>query len=521
MSPPTRNRCRAASLLLALGVLLSACTVGPSRRPDLATSGEPPPAPTSVSSATPLGPGGKGQPAADLNWGPCYTEAPSTDSQQRKFTVECAELRVPQSYDQPKDSRLTLSVARARLSATPTDAAPLLLLGDDPGRSGPSQLMELASAWPESVLTSHQLVTMRLRGVESLSCFERRTRRELGAPVPNPRQTRQADQMILLSQAIAYDCQDNFGAQITEFNSTAAADDVDTLRASLKQEKLRLVGTGTGGTIAAVYAGRYPGRVERLVLDAPLDPAASLTDRAQQQAIALETALDDFAVSCQALEGGCPAGARPRQLVEDLAAKLGTSGDIAGSTVFNAGSLLLVLSRYLHQPDTYADLAGALAAGRQGRFDQLGTLAAAISTGPANQRLWESRLAFQCNDTAQRLSAATMKSAATELYAKAPLFGPFLIGQAGLCASWPTSLSALGRQNAIGAPPILVIGATADPAAPFAGVKSVVSQLASASLVTWESIQHGSLGVSDCATGAAASYLTGGTMPPAGILCPP
>ncbi|MET9229529.1 alpha/beta hydrolase [Lentzea sp. NPDC003310] len=45
--------------------------------------------------------------------------------------------------------------------------------------------------------------------------------------------------------------------------------DVDALRRHLGLERIRLLGHSAGGTLAVLYATRYPGRVEELVLVAP------------------------------------------------------------------------------------------------------------------------------------------------------------------------------------------------------------------------------------------------------------
>ena len=60
--PPARTRAARVVALVATVALLTACTIGPSQRPGLATSGTgPPPPPTTSSSGVPLGPGGPGR----------------------------------------------------------------------------------------------------------------------------------------------------------------------------------------------------------------------------------------------------------------------------------------------------------------------------------------------------------------------------------------------------------------------------------------------------------------------------
>ena len=64
-------------------------------------------------------------------------------------------------------------------------------------------------------------------------------------------------------------------SQVTDTAQIGLAHDVEDLerlRVELKLEKLKLVGDHWGGTIAAMYAARYPSRVERVVMLAPAMP---------------------------------------------------------------------------------------------------------------------------------------------------------------------------------------------------------------------------------------------------------
>jgi hypothetical protein len=138
-----------------------------------------------------------------------------------------------------------------------------------------------------------------------------------------------------------------------------------------------------------------------------------------------------------------------------------------------------------------------------------------------DRHLLESNIAYTCNDAGQRLSEASLAQNAAAAKKKAPVFGAFLIGQAGLCSDWPTAVLPLGRVTGAGAPPILVAGSNADPISPYSGVQSVVSQLSSAQLISWQSGAHGTFPASSCVGNAVQSYLIDGTEPAAGLLCPP
>ena len=74
--------------------------------------------------------------------------------------------------------------------------------------------------------------------------------------------------------------------------------------------------------------------------------------------------------------------------------------------------------------------------------------------------------------------------------------------------------------TADGAPPILVVGGTGDPATPYEWAQSVHRQLTSSVLVTRQGVGHGSYLVSACATAATDAYLIDLTVPADGTVCP-
>ena len=131
------------------------------------------------------------------------------------------------------------------------------------------------------------------------------------------------------------------------------------------------------------------------------------------------------------------------------------------------------------------------------------------------------RLVYQCNDTAQRLGGTALTTAATAARSAAPIFGPFMTGLVGVCASWPAPENALGAVTAAGAAPILIVASVDDPVSPFGEVRSLTAQMDSATLLTWQSGTHGGYPASKCVTAAADAYLLRGTVPAAGTLCPP
>ena len=82
----------------------------------------------------------------------------------------------------------------------------------------------------------------------------------------------------------------------------------------------------------------------------------------------------------------------------------------------------------------------------------------------------------------------------------------------------PAKGDKLGEVSATGAPPIVVVGTTGDPATPYAGAIAMVAHLAGSELLTFESTEHTAYGTqrSGCIDDAVDAYFVDGALPPVG-----
>ena len=513
---------RAMALVVTLS-LLTACTIGPSQRPGLATSGTgAPEPPTTSSSGVPLGPGGPGQQSDPIRWSACSDVDAVDPATGTKFTVECGSVVISRPSGDPFGDQV-VEVSRARAAGVPDDAPNLLVLSGEPGENGRDRVASVAGALSPAVGEKVAVITADLTGtgqsapVNCLSGSDSRAVVSLGA---DPTEPAAGSVLSDLSRSMTFECGDLAGAGLSLLNTTAAADDLDTVRAALGSPTLDVLGVGYGATLAAIYADRYPGRVGRMVLDAPTNPLDPMDTTAAAVARASEKALDAFAAACPTFAGGCPLGADPRDTITQLVAKLDASGSL-GSGRATGGTVLFALLMGLGYLAGWPELATALASAVKGDTAPVDDLLdRQLGLDGSTDRLGGS-IIYRCNDSALRISQAQLSEAVTAVKSDAPLFGPFAIGLVGFCTSWPAPETALGAVTGTGAPPVLVLGSVGDPVAPYDGVQSLAGQLASAALVSWQSGQHGSYPASPCMTGIVDAYLLSGTMPDVGALCPP
>jgi hypothetical protein len=102
-----------------------------------------------------------------------------------------------------------------------------------------------------------------------------------------------------------------------------------------------------------------------------------------------------------------------------------------------------------------------------------------------------------------------------------PVFGEGLAWSALNCAYWPVKPTGEPhRIKAQGAPPIVVVGTTRDPATPYPWAQSLARQLSSGRLLTYVGDGHTAFGRgSACIDSAIDTYLLQGTPPARGKRC--
>lgn len=514
-------------LVAVLLAVLASCTVGPSTRPPLATSGAAGPVATSTTaSSRPLGPGGPGRSADPVTWGSCPSAVDPVDPvTKEEFRLQCADVDVPKVYTDASAGRLSISVVRASGPKTPADAPPLFVVLGEPGENGTERAATVAGTVSAALLDRFAVIVLDLRGTGgsvAIDCVSGQNSRALLSPALDPAATEAGSQLTELSRSLTFDCGDMVGPELSDYSTVLAADDVDTVRAALGADRIDFLGEGFGATLGAVYADRYPGRVRTAVLDAPSDPSLTPDKQALAVAAAQQQALVSFAGACPTFSGGCPLGTDPAGAVRELVTSLGDVGGASSDGYeITGGSVLLALADRLGTPTTWPQLAAALAAARGGNLDPVSEIVQQGLGGTDVARQQSGRLVYRCNDSAQRLGGTELAAAATAARGAAPLFGPFDVGLVGVCASWPATETPLAAVRATGAPPLLVVGAAEDPVAPYSSVRSLTTQLDSATLLTWQSGTHGAYPTSNCVAAAVNAYLLGGTAPAAGTLCPP
>lgn len=446
--------------------------------------------------------------------------------------MQCTTVEAPSDWSHPSAGEVKLALIRQ--PAKGTKQGSLLVNPGGPGGSGYDFVKESVDYATDTSLQEHfDVVGFDPRGVgqsSAVTCYDAKKMDEyLYAITPG---IRGSDQWIAENAAVAKSfgaaCSENTGALLGHVDTVSAARDLDLLRAVLGDEKLNYLGYSYGTYLGAVYAGLYPGKTGRLVLDGALDPAASTTDVTTVQAQGFESALRAYLKDCLT-QKDCPF----RGSVDDgmttvsqlLAAVDGSPIRNADGRELGANTLVTAIIYPLYNPDAWTYLSKMFASVMQGSAAAAFTLADAYnsrnSDGTYADNSTEAFTAINCLDYTYDADPATMRAEAKALAQAAPVIGPYMAyGDVG-CVNWPyTSTVERGPITAAGSAPIVVIGTTNDPATPYVWAKNMASELENGHLLTYEGEGHTAYNKSNsCVNDAVNAFLIQGTVPPAGKTC--
>ncbi len=281
------------------------------------------------------------------------------------------------------------------------------------------------------------------------------------------------------------------------------AKDMDLIRAVLGDDQLHYLGFSYGTFLGSTYAGLFPDKVGRLVLDGALDPSLTNDELSLQQAAGFEQALHSYVSYCMNASG-CPLTGTVEQGMQQIADVV----DRAEQRPIDAGNGHTVngtLAFYgvivtLYNDDYWPLLTSALSeAIVQNKASQLLEYADVyLDRTPDGTYLSNSNLAFQainCLDYPTTTRDYQQMVAFRDKVAKvAPTFATWFAMSPG-CETWPfQSTRTPAPVHAAGAAPILVVGTTGDPATPYEWAQALASQLDSGVLLTWKGQGHTAYG---------------------------
>ncbi len=447
---------------------------------------------------------------------------------------ECATVTVPVDWTRPEGDTIDIALLRRKATGPAKRIGSLLYNPGGPGSSGVDIIREQGDHLvTKHVAERYDFVGFDPRGVGESSPIECVTDKKLDEwmaadfRLDTPAGFKKGSD---LAMEFAEGCKKGTGDRLGHMDTWSSARDMDIIRAALGEDKLAYLGASYGTLLGATYAGFYPERVGRMVLDGAIDPSNRGRDQIVGQAEGFERAMRQFVKECLEgtkltcpLKGSVDDGMRqisdlikkaetepiPTELDRAVTANMATTGIIAG----------------LYNQDAWPLLADAIDKAQKGNGGLLLFLNDLYSDrsidGPYRSNLMEAINVINCLDYNSLQTRKEMQKLGEELKKVAPVFGQRMAYSDLACSRMPFGpVRKPGKIAAEGADPILVVGTTGDPATPYKWSESLAEQLSSGTLLTLVGEGHTAYGgPNQCINQAVDKYLLKGKVPEKGTRC--
>jgi pimeloyl-ACP methyl ester carboxylesterase len=446
--------------------------------------------------------------------------------------MQCATVMAPLDWSDPAAGTVDLAVVRqparggARLGS-------LLVNPGGPGASGYDFVKDsVGFATSKELQAQYDVVGFDPRGVgrsSKVTCLDNAGMDSYIYDIlPGKRGSgRWIQEYTASSKTFADACGANSGDLLQHVDTVSAARDMDLMRAVLGDTKLNYLGYSYGTFLGSTYADLYPTHIGRMVLDGALDPTSSGFDVSLGQAVGFENAMRAYMADCLT-RSTCPftgtvdeGMARIAQLLAEVDS---TPIATADGRELGSSTLITAIVYPLYDATAWTYLSTMFAEVMAGKSDLAMQFADAYNgrgaDGTYKDNSTEAFMAINCLDYPVTTDAATIAAQNAQLVAEAPVIGPYwTYGDIG-CEVWPDQSTRTPHAvTAEGAPPILVVGTTGDPATPYKWAQALAGQLSTGQLITYVGEGHTAYGSSSCVKGIVDTYLLTGSSPASDPRC--
>ena len=515
---PTMSRLGGAhGRLAALAAVLLIAACGPS----VPSTSPPSASPASGPTAT-LESDASASPAAE----PTVKPAPWADCGDG---FACAEIRVPRDYAAPSEGYLNISIIRAAATKPARRIGSLLINPGGPGESGVEFVRDGLTLFPKELRERFDLVGFDPRGVNSstaIRCIDNLDGHD--ALDPSPDNAAELKTLVESAHAYADACGQRNDVTLPYLSTDAVARDMDIIRAAVGDKKLSYLGFSYGTLIGAMYAERFPDRIRAMALDGAIDPSLDLETFRADQANAFEGALTSFLDDC-AKDSTCAfyEGGNSAKAFDALMASIDRNPipalRLRDPRLVGPGLAWSAVLGSLYLKEAWPTLATALAQAKDGDGSIMLLISDPFRGRKANgsySNMQDAYTANTCLDYPAPTDVKVFTRWATQFVRTAPHFAQLVAYNDLTCAFWPVPAQGTPRAvSATGAPPIVVMGTTGDPATPYHWAQSLADQLESGVLVTRNGEGHTAYLESACVKKAVDTYLLALKAPKDGLTC--
>lgn len=441
----------------------------------------------------------------------------------------CASMMVPLDYAKPAGRTIALSVLKRYADRNRQGA--LVVNPGGPGASGTDYARRAGSFFRDPITDRFDIVGFDPRGTgesSPIDCLNDRELDEYVASDPDPDTVAERREFTALVRGFNAGCAASDLALASHVSTIEAARDIDILRAVLEEPELTYFGASYGTQLGATYADLFPDRAGRLVLDGGVDLEISSRQRSLDQARGFETALRAYVANCLELSDACFLGsdvdeglARISGFLEDLDAEPLPVDD----RLLTQGLAFYGIAAPLYDRGNWLLLTTGLRSALAGEGTVLLALADAYSSrspgGSYSSNILEANIAINCLDDPTTAGVEEVLTEVPAFVEVAPTLGRTFAWSLIGCAGHEARSTEKPRTvTAAGAPPIVVVGTSRDPATPIEWSEALAAQLESGVLIRRDGDGHTGYNADNaCVDTAVEDFLVEGTVPEDGLSC--
>lgn len=465
----------------------------------------------------------------------------------------CVTLRMPLDHFAASDRTIEVTYAFRPHSGRGAARGTFVTLTGGPGTSGIASAASYTDSFDEAIRDRYDIVFLDQRGAHlsgDLTCPDAALawyRTDADPSTSTAATGLGADAKSFVDACIT---ESKVDPGILPFLGTAqAVEDLDAIREHMGVDRLTVYGESYGTQYAQQYAAAHPDRIAALLLDGPVDLSRSLLEYYDEQTRGFDEALEGTLYDCTTARS-CTTDLAldaPNALAvwADLAAALATrprsfefhgKGGRSETRRFTAGDLLNAGSSFLYSEYDRMLLQRAVAAASQGDLWYLSRLLySGLVMDPDTQEAipdpsYSDGLyyAVECLDYAIPGDTPTERAqayldAGRELGMADRRMGDIFYGDLP-CAWWPAQPDSAERPPLLkDVPfPMLVLGATLDPATPWANGQRIVDAANGAWAIVKPGGPHVIYGRGEtCPDDLVTAFLVSGELPDARrTVCP-
>jgi pimeloyl-ACP methyl ester carboxylesterase len=454
-----------------------------------------------------------GDPAVDsdgeiLDWRQC------ADAGSAFLELECASLEVPLDYDEPAGEMIEIALARVPTDDPESRIGSLVFNPGGPGGSGIEFLGNAALLVPDEVADRFDLVSFDPRGVGASAALECDDGIDDNVSLLASGDDDGWAELVAEATVFTETCTASTLELANHVGTNNAARDLDLIREALGDEQLSYVGFSYGTRLGATYAELFPENVRALVLDGGVKPTTDLAELDGEQGTGFDSAFESFASECDS-DDDCPLRESGPTLdvyasvVEDVTNAGGLETDDA-DRILTPGELQLGVIAALYSREAWPFLADALYLAES---DADGTLLQALVDSYAGRNpdgTYSNTLVangfINCADDPNRRAIDEVRDEVDTAASESVYFDELLRASTA-CIGIEAAVDPLVVGPADGAPPILVIGNTGDPATPYEWSVELADSLDSGVLYTVEAEGHTAYLTIRCVEPVVEAYL--------------